>query len=674
MIVVLIGVAVYAHPAYADDLSVSLQGAIDDLEGARDAYLAERAFGESHVTHQVAAMETVKSAIELYESTKTHQATVKPPEYFVRHTNPYGSGAVAFAAINSMETDSAVYPFVVDVATMRVVAEGAFPVVVGLPAIFMSNADRPLEDILEELNESDGVWITYTYNDPSTGIYEDKRAWLSLHDGYIFGAGYYLLPDGVVLDDVDAMVLQYDINGEGSFAGITADSDVSFVLDAETLDIVAHTNPERSGSDIKDAIDGNWSLESLYRILNDHNSLWVSYPAAEPRSSGEYVRAYMHLHDGYIFASGYGITSESRIQSLVDEAVYLYDLEGSAAFEVITSMKGTHHMVLDLANTVQALSGRPISVGVNLGDRVFDQDQQVVLQYLKDHAGLWIDTISTDFEPGNDLRRNAWMVLHDGYRFSAAQVYSPEAEVAHTVDAAVELYKALGEEAFDHINWESVAPKIIYPFVVDAETWETIAHGTVPGRVGVCCSHAIAESNDLDYIRTQLEGNPGTWIEYTFYNPVSGKSEYKRVWLAMYDGYIFGSGYYYGNFEQAQSIIDEAISLYDTLGRDAAFESINAMSATGLDYPYVMDHETLNIVAHGQRPNLVGVAFVDKILGWPTATEVIRSNLVNDGDSTFGNYGLEDPQPGTPPLKTVLFQLHDGYIFAAGQPFVVYTR
>ena len=33
-----------------------------------------------------------------------------------------------------------------------------------------------------------------------------------------------------------------------------------------------------------------------------------------------------------------------------------------------------------------------------------------------------------------------------------------------------------------------------------------------------------------------------------------------------------------------------------------------------------------------------------------------------------------DLRPGTPPLKTVLFQLHDGYIFAAGQPFVVYTR
>ena len=47
----------------------------------------------------------------------------------------------------------------------------------------------------------------------------------------------------------------------------------------------------------------------------------------------------------------------------MDEAVHLYNLEGDAAFEIITSMKGTGHMVLDLANAVQALSGRPIAVG-----------------------------------------------------------------------------------------------------------------------------------------------------------------------------------------------------------------------------------------------------------------------------------------------------------------------
>ena len=665
-----------AQGAYADEFVTSLQMSIDGVEDARNAYLAKLFFGDTHETPKMAAMETVRNAIELYESTKTHQVTVGHPEYFVRHANPYGPGEVAFAVINSMGSDAEAYPFVVDVGTMKVVAEGAFPVVVGLPAIFLNDADRPLDGIMEELNESDGAWVTYTYNNPNTGSYEDKRAWLSLHDGYIFGAGYYLLPDDVVLDSVNAMVRQYGADGEGSFADISADSGVSFVLDAETLDIVVHTNTDRSGSDVRDAIDMNWPLELLSHMLDSHGSLWLSYQSAEPRPGGEYVRAYLQLHDGYVFASGHEITSESRIQSLVDESIRLYDLEGDAAFDLITSMEGTEHLVLDRHNTILAYAGWPDLVGVHLGDNFYDQEQEAVLQYLADHAGLWIDTTFVDplGGGGDQLRYSIWMVLHDGYLFTAAQVYSPEAVTVRTVDAAVDLYKTHGKEAFDRISWQSVRPEIIYPFVVDAETWETLAHATVPGRVGACCSHAIAESNDLDDVRMQLEGAPGAWVEYTFYNPISERSEYKRVWLAMHADYIFGSGYYYGNFEKMQSTIDEAINLYDTLGKDAAFESINAMTAPGLDYPFVMDRETLDIVAHGQRPDLVGTAFVDKVVGWQTAAEDIRSDLVNDGDTTLGSYGVSDLGAGDSLIKTTLFRLHDGYIFAAGQSDVVYTR
>ena len=660
--------------AYADDTVESMSKVIANLENLRNEILTERFFDDTYEDPKTAVVETVKSAIELYESTKAHQATVSDTEYFVRHTNPYAPGTVAFNAINSLRSNAEVYPFVMEVATTKVVAEGAFPVAVGLPAIFLNEADRPLEDILEDLNGSDGTWVTYTYNNPGTGSYQDKHAWLSLHDGYIFGAGYYSLPDDAALDGVNAMVRQYDTNGEESFADIPVASGMSFVLDAETLDIVAHTDSDWSGSDIKDAIDTSWSHESVLRILDSHGSLWLSYPSIYPQSGGEYVRAHLQMHDDYIFASGHEITLESRIQSLVDEAVQLYDLEGDVTFGLITSRAGAHQIVLDQYGTIQANSKLPGTVGINLGNKLFDQDLDTVLQYLDDHAGLWVDVITADSVPGSELRLSAWMVLHDGYIFGATRDYSPEDAAVGTVGTAMELYKTHGEEAFDRINWQSVRPEIIYPFVVDAETWETVAHATVPGRVGACCSHAIAESNDLDDIRTQLERHSGVWVEYTFNNPISERDEYKRVWLAMHDGYIFGSGYYYGNFEQAQSTIDEAINTYDTLGKDDAFESISAMAAPGLDYPYVMDRETLDIVAHAQRSDLVGTAFADNITGWLTAADDIRSNLVNDGDTMLGIYGLADSRPGTPPLKVALFQLHDGYIFAAEQSHVAYTR
>ena len=187
---------------------------------------------------------------------------------------------MAFDVINSLSSDAEVYPFVLDADTLRVVAEGAYPVTVGLPAVFLSDADRPLEEILEDLRESDGTWVSYDYSDPSTNRDADKHAWLSLHDGYIFGAGYYEPPDNAALDSVSAMISRYGADGEGSFEGISDASGVSFVLDAETLEVVAHTDPGTSGSAIKDAIDTNWPLEST-----------AGYPGQARKLVGELSRS-----------------------------------------------------------------------------------------------------------------------------------------------------------------------------------------------------------------------------------------------------------------------------------------------------------------------------------------------------------------------------------------------
>ena len=67
------------------------------------------------------------------------------------------------------------------------------------------------------------------------------------------------------------------------------------------------------------------------------------------------------------------------------------------------------------------------------------------MQYLDDHAGLWLDAFIVDpLGSGDELRRSAWMVTHDGHLSSAFHIYSPEAVAARVVDAAVELYKSHG--------------------------------------------------------------------------------------------------------------------------------------------------------------------------------------------------------------------------------------
>ena len=666
--------AVVAYPAYADDFAASIQDAMDVLADVRNDYLAERFFGESYFSPRTAAMETVESAIELYESTRAQpQVQVTHRGNFVQHPiNPYGTTVVAFEVINSMSTTKEVYPFVIDAGTLKVLAEGAFPGTVGLSATFLHDADRPLEDILADLQESDGTWVSYVFNDPNTGRYESKHTWLSLYDGYIFGAGYYDPLDDEILGNVAAMVRMYDSDGEESFASIPAASGVSFVLDAGTLEIVAHTTPDTSGSDVRDAIDANWPLEALSDILDRHGSLWLSYASPDPRPGAEYTRAHLQLHDGYVFGSGYGVSVETRLQSLVDEAVQLYEMEGEDAYPLITSMEGTLQLVAELDNTVLAFAGWPQLVGLSIGDNLFDQEQEEILQYLSDHPGLWSDSVDPLNVAAVEMRRSAWTILHDGHLFSASRVYSPETAAIEIVDAAIALYKDHGEEAFDRITWQSVRPELIYPFAHVAETWELVAHAAVPERVGVCCAAPIAASNDLDAARQDLEQNPGIWLEYNFYNPITERYEYKRTYLATYDGYTFAAGFYYGNFEPSERAIQEAIDLYDTQGADAAFADINAMM-TDVDYPLVLDRETLDFVAHGQNPALVEANFLSGVTGASLVADKIEADLRSDGD-TFTVYSTLNPVTGSLTTKIILLQLHDGYIFAAEQPFVIYTR
>ncbi|MBI1657580.1 MAG: hypothetical protein IS632_02240 [Thaumarchaeota archaeon] len=669
--------AVAVYPAYADDYAASLQDAVDITTDLRNDYLAESFFGESYSIPRIAAVETVNSAIDLYESTRADpQVQVTQRGTFIQHPiNPYGTTVVAFDVINSMHTSEEVYPFVIDAGTLKMLAEGAFPGTVGLSAVFLDDADRPMEEILKDLQESDGVWVSYVFNNPSTGVYDVKHTYLSLYDGYIFGAGYYESPDEMALEGVASMIRMYDTDGTDSFAAIPADYGISFVLDAGTLEAVAHTNPDISGSAISDALATTWNLEFLSDILARHGSLWVSYPSADPQPGSEYVRAHLRMHDGHIFGSGYGVTPETRVQSLTNEAIQLYDMEGEGAYPIITSMKGTLQMVLEPGdNIVLAFAGRPNFAGHSIGTGLFDRDLRGL--GLADTPGLWIDNVFVDPRATSaaEQRRSSWLVLHDGHIFAAGRVYSPEAASIEAVDAAIALYKTHGEDAFDRIIWQSVRPEIIYPFAHVAQTWELVAHAAVPERVGVCCAAPIAASNDLDAARQALEQNPGIWLEYTFYNPISDRYEYKRTWFSTYDGYTFAAGYYYGNFDQLERTIQEAIDLYDTQGKDAAFESINAMRATGVNYPLILDRETLEIVAHGQNPGRVGTSILDGAVAASYIANKIETDLRSDGDTTVSNYAALDPVTRASLTQTALLQLHDGYIFWVGQPFVVYTR
>lgn len=102
------------------------------------------------------------------------------------HQNP----TTAFDAINGFESPSQHYPFVLDPETKAVVAHGADSDRVGNISVTLTNSTVPYEEFIS-LEEGEGVWAEYTFHNPETGMDQSKRSWIVMHDGYLFGSGYY---------------------------------------------------------------------------------------------------------------------------------------------------------------------------------------------------------------------------------------------------------------------------------------------------------------------------------------------------------------------------------------------------------------------------------------------------------------------------------------------------
>ena len=98
----------------------------------------------------------------------------------------------AFAQITSLESSDPYYPFIVDPTTRKVVAHGAFPDLVGVDSVLIATDEN-----IAALQANMTAWTDYEFENPRTGEMEHKRTYLRLHDGYIFGSGFYFTTFGV---------------------------------------------------------------------------------------------------------------------------------------------------------------------------------------------------------------------------------------------------------------------------------------------------------------------------------------------------------------------------------------------------------------------------------------------------------------------------------------------
>lgn len=234
---------------------------------------------------------------------------------------------------------------------------------------------------------------------------------------------------------------------------------------------------------------------------------------------------------------------------LVDALIAQYKENGVEIFEIITELdpdKEVVRFVIESANfTIVAHDSNPAFLGFPVKP-LLDQASipiDTLLQIVEEEdEGVWLSYPLPDVAGNIVGYERGWFKMYDGYVFGARYGVDIEERVQGTVDEMIRLYDQDPKGAFGTIN-SFMSPSPNYPFVLDPDTTTVVAHGSNPDRVDTVSVVLSNSTVPLEIFRN-MEHGEGVWAEYMFLNPETGMESLKRSWLVLYDGYLFGAGYY----------------------------------------------------------------------------------------------------------------------------------
>ena len=382
---------------------------------------------------------------------------------------------------------------------------------------------------------------------------------LALHQS--FARTVYMITDAgeqEVQHVVEETVRMYNSDKENALANVNRLSEnivvhYPFILDPGTRNIVAHgVSPDRV--DTQSTILGNYA-DKPYSVIVDelqnNDGTWVDYVFLDPITNEDRLkRSWLVLHDGYIFGAGFYYSLEEKIYRVIDDAIALYEVDGG--FDGInalhTSPDAHYPLVIDpVANMVVAHGAFPEQVGPALVPQ--DASFMEMADALANGSRVVQHLSFKNPVTGEDGQKILLFRLHDGYLFMAGYYYPASEKVISVVEDTIKMYELDKDSAFGNISAlsESIDPH--YPFVVDPDTGNIVAHGAFPENVGTMSVILGGYADRLpEDILADLQDGSGTWVEYLYRIPGTDFEEKKRSYLQMHDGYIFGSGYYFSVF------------------------------------------------------------------------------------------------------------------------------
>ena len=555
-------------------------------------------------------------------------------------------------------------------------AHGAFPDFGGVIADALERADRPIGRILADLERDGSTWVEYMSTNPANGLIQPKRSYLYLSDGYIFGSGHYL-SESVVKYVVEDAVQLYESKGQEAFDIITPEETVlttelyPFVFDAITLKTVAHgAIPDRVGHVPYSILNtGDKSVEEIMADLERDGGTWVEYVFTNPATETKQLkRSWLYLYDGFIFSSGYYF-QDSRVQSLVAEALVLYRADGQGAFDTITP-EVADPLVLQSSFVLDETTLEVVAHGlfpdlVGTADPhldAADRSLERIREDLRSEDEVWVWYMARNPGTLTDQLTRTYLSLYDGYIFGAG--YSlPDSRIQSMADEAIYTYRNDPETGFDVISSGTLNRLDIYPAV--RNTTHILAHGTLPHLVGPVPGLQLARSQNASF-NAAVEGGGTVWNQLSFVNPFTGIYQIKRGVNTLYEGNFFSSIYTVSDAD-TRSAVDYAIFIYESNKENNAWIDIITPEAPVITddlYPFVIDAASWTRLADGVVPDRVGKA--ETILDTSTrSVEDVLDDLEVNG-ATWVTYTFHNPSTGIEQLKRTYLELRDGLVFGSG--------
>ena len=333
------------------------------------------------------------------------------------------------------------YVFIIEDDMM--LAHAPNPALVDRP---ISEADGPngypAGELVAAVADRDGEWSDYTYPNPDTGEIESKHTWVVLHDGLVFGSGWY--EPGPSRDDAPAYTQSYVQQAITLYDALGLEATLEYYNTEESVDdqwyvfivddegyTIAHFNPMFRNRDPSLRVDATGYFYGDELRAATAEGVWVDYVLVNPATGDDRQKhTWAVLHDGLIFASGWYEEGPSKAdppaytQRFVQQAIERYEETGLEAtveyYNSEESVDGQWYVFIIDSDGYTIAHFNPMFIGRDPNLRVDATGRFYGDELLAATAeGVWVDYVLANPATGDDRQKHTWAVLYDGLIFAS---------------------------------------------------------------------------------------------------------------------------------------------------------------------------------------------------------------------------------------------------------------